>query len=177
MPPRRPSRSSGLCTPSRQVEQALHGAGVRAGFVAGRDPEPHPGLLLLDDGEHRLGELVIERGIESESHREIPRVHTDVDHCEAGGYLARDWGFSEELREAIVLHHAVPPPAGDGLPAIVNLACRLADSFGFRVATPEVAWSLDELREGLPDILKRAWQPDLAHLAEQTAREVEATLI
>ena len=57
----------------------------------------------------------------------------DVDHCEAGAYLARDWGFSEELREAIVLHHAVPPPAGGGLPALVNLACRLADALGFRV--------------------------------------------
>ena len=98
-------------------------------------------------------------------------------HCEAGAYLARDWGFSEELREAIVLHHAVPPPAGGGLPALVNLACRLADALGFRVATPEVAWSLDELREGLPEMLKHAWKPDLADLAEQTAREVEATLI
>jgi len=108
---------------------------------------------------------------------EAERAMFDVDHCEAGAYLARDWGFSDELREAIILHHAVPPPAGGGLPALVHLACRLADALGFRVATPEVAWSLDELREGLPEMLKQSWQADLADLAEQTAREVEATLI
>lgn len=105
------------------------------------------------------------------------RAMFDVDHCEAGAYLASDWGLSEELRETIRQHHAVPPPPAGGLPALVNLACRLTDAIGFRVATPAFVWSLDELRAGLPEMLRRSWRPDLADVAEQTARKVDATTI
>ena len=140
----------------------LHDVG-RLALLAGYPKEYS--ALVTTSIEDSLGLIAAERAM------------FDIDHCEAGAYLALDWGFSDELRDAIVLHHAVPPPAGGGLPALVHLACRLTDALGFRVATPEVAWSLDELHEGLPEMLKRSWQPDLADLAEQTAREVEATLI
>jgi putative nucleotidyltransferase with HDIG domain len=108
---------------------------------------------------------------------EAERAMFDVDHCEVGGYLASDWDFSDDLRDAIVRHHAVPPPDDGGLAALVNLACRLTDALGFQVAPPEVAWNLDQLREALPETLKQSWQPDLADLAQATARKVEATQI
>lgn len=84
---------------------------------------------------------------------------------------------SMDTKAAIGGHHAVPPPDDGGLAALVNLACRLTDALGFRVATPEVARNLDELREALPEMLKQSWQSDLADLTEETARKVEATRI
>ena len=157
---------------------------IAAAFGTDRDRAYTAGLL------HDVGRLALLAGYPKEYSAlvttsiedslglvDAERAMFDIDHCEAGAYLASDWGFSEDLREAIVQHHAVLPPAGGGLPALVNLACRLTDALGFRVATPEVAWSLDELREGLPEMLKRSWRPDLADLAEQTARQVDATQI
>jgi putative nucleotidyltransferase with HDIG domain len=157
---------------------------IAAAFDTDRDRAYTAGLL------HDVGRLALLAGYPKEYSAlvttsiedslgliDAERAMFDIDHCEAGAYLAHDWGFSEELREAIVQHHAVPPPAGGGLPALVNLACRLTDALGFRIATPEVAWSLDELREGLPEMLKRSWQPDLADLADQTARQLHATWI
>jgi putative nucleotidyltransferase with HDIG domain len=105
---------------------------------------------------------------------EAERAMFDVDHCEAGLHLARDWGFPEALCEVIARHHDEPPPAGLTPVAVVSLACRLTDALGFRVATPERLWSLDEVREHLPEVIRRCWHPDLAELARTTTGKVEA---
>ena len=157
---------------------------LAAAFGSNRDRAYTAGLLhdvgrlaLLAGYPKQYSALVTTSIEDSLALIEAERAMFDIDHCEVGGYLASDWGFSDELRDAIVRHHAVPPPDDGGLAALVNLACRLTDALGFRVATPEVAWNLDELREALPEILKQSWQPDLADLAEETARKVEATQI
>ncbi len=55
----------------------------------------------------------------------------DVDHCEAGAWLARSWGFPHELWTSARSHH-LPTTRADG-PSVhgARLACRLATLAGF----------------------------------------------
>jgi len=65
--------------------------------------------------------------------RTTERAMFDVDHCEAGSWLARQWSFPNEILEIVVHHHDPGAPASGGLLDIVKSAVVLADSLDFGV--------------------------------------------
>jgi putative nucleotidyltransferase with HDIG domain len=77
--------------------------------------------------------VVIENGFSLlQSERDL----FDIDHCEAGSWLAQEWDFPPELVEVIGRHHDPRSAKTFDLLQIVHLCCRLADALGFEVADP-----------------------------------------
>lgn len=73
----------------------------------------------------------------------------EIDHCEAGAFLASEWNFPEEMVAAIAHHHDRPSKA-NSLAGLIRVAWRLADTAGFAAFPPDAAWSYDELLSWVP---------------------------
>jgi HD-like signal output (HDOD) protein len=100
----------------------------------------------------------------------------EIDHCEAGCYLAQDWDFPDELAAAIAAHHDEPVPGETGLDTLVQLSWRTADALGFAAFSPEKERSYEELVAHLPAVAGTSWlnkDSDEAR-GELTARLAEA---
>ncbi len=82
----------------------------------------------------------------------------ELDHCEAGRRLAVDWKLPEQFLNIIARHHAARQASGPfDLLALIQLACRMADTIGFS-ATPSLKCSsykilTSELPERVRDLL------------------------
>ena len=74
---------------------------------------------------------------------ECERELFDIDHCQAGGWLAGEWNFPEDLVNSIALHHSGELKEGS-LPFVVSAACRIADILGFGVLQTEIVPNLVE---------------------------------
>jgi HD-like signal output (HDOD) protein len=132
----------------------LHNIGSLGLFVA--HPRTYAELLESANGDDLL---------------EKERATLGIDHCEAGGWLARNWGFPEDLRWIVVTHHQ--PLDGKRFdPAdLVRLAVRMADCIGFAFVPPAKPSSLAELRGMLPHEAQYRFDPEpAAFLARITAR-------
>ena len=83
----------------------------------------------------------------------------DIDHCEAGAWLSRQWRFPGGLSDVIAGHHSPRGNRDFDMIGLIHVSCDLAWSFGFyatesggredprRILTalPEPAqWLLDE---------------------------------
>ena len=75
----------------------------------------------------------------------------EVDHCEAGAYLAHDWDFPEDLVSAIARHHEPPTAKRYGMENLIRIAWRLADTLGYAAFSPDRLWPYEELVELLPN--------------------------
>ncbi|MBM3749275.1 MAG: HDOD domain-containing protein [Acidobacteria bacterium] len=75
----------------------------------------------------------------------------DIDHCNAGRWLMREWKLPEEYHEVAALHHHDLLPTQFGLLEVVSLGCCLADTLGYEVIKPKHCWTLDEVRAALPE--------------------------
>jgi putative nucleotidyltransferase with HDIG domain len=60
----------------------------------------------------------------------------DVDHCEAGAWLARQWSFPVEILDSVRRHHDPIDFSNFGLLAITQSAVLLSDALGFGVQPP-----------------------------------------
>jgi len=60
----------------------------------------------------------------------------DVDHCEAGAWLARQWSFPTEILDSVRRHHDPVDFTNYGLLAITQSSVLLSDALGFGVQPP-----------------------------------------
>lgn len=97
----------------------------------------------------------------------------DIDHCEAGRWLATEWKLPQELTGAIARHHDEGGKLDkDDLPSIVRAGCWLASALGFgALAERNPAARASQLPE-LPDEL--AGRLDLQQLTDATAARIAA---
>jgi putative nucleotidyltransferase with HDIG domain len=96
----------------------------------------------------------------------------DIDHCEAGAYLAREWNFPDELAAAIASHHGEPEVGEPTNGNIIKLSWRLADTLGFAAFPSDKDWPFDDLVAYFPDAA-HSW---LCASAESAKQEIEARL-
>ncbi len=96
----------------------------------------------------------------------------DIDHCEAGSWLADEWDFPKDLIAAIRHHH---DPDGDTAPltGLVHCACRLAEALGFEIVTPEETEDAVALLESMPRPV-RLQPEDLEELKHRITDKVNA---
>jgi putative nucleotidyltransferase with HDIG domain len=80
----------------------------------------------------------------------------EIDHCDAGAYLAVDWSFPDELAAAIATHHDDPVSGQRDLDNIIKVSWRLTDTLGFAAFSPARDWPLEELMAYLPNNT-RSW--------------------
>jgi HD-like signal output (HDOD) protein len=101
-------------------------------------PESYANLLAVSQ-EHSYDLMATERDL------------FELDHCQAGQWIADRLHLPEELCEVIARHHDPPQDAPFGMVHLVAAADRLADALGFSVlpqAPPlEIALALEALPE------------------------------
>lgn len=96
-----------------------------------------------------------------------------MDHCEAGAITASKWGFPAVLHDCMTYHHEDQLAQGASLEqprALIQIACRLADSLGY----PEVRWPAPPAPLELPDRLKNCEELDPTRLQEEISEQIGA---
>lgn len=78
-----------------------------------------------------------------------------LDHCEAGQWLVKEWGFPEEFQKITGEHHEAPSGSRFDKVAMVQLACREADALGFAATTGQAELGRKGVAGRVP---ARAWQ-------------------
>ena len=96
----------------------------------------------------------------------------EIDHCQAGAHLAKDWHFPEELQLAIATHHEEPMPNLPSMANLARLAWRFTDTLGYAAFSPPRAWEIAELQALLPHV-PDSW---LCASLEQAQAEIETKL-
>lgn len=96
----------------------------------------------------------------------------DLDHCQAGAWLAGTWGLPSDIVLAAMHHHDAPTMHKTTMTNLVALGCRLADCLGFRVVGASDTWTLEEIKACLPRPAQSRFQID----AEELTRRVTAKL-
>jgi HD-like signal output (HDOD) protein len=136
----------------------LHNIGSLGLFVA--HPRTYSELLADAHGDNLL---------------EKERATLGIDHCEAGGWLARNWGFPDDLRRVVITHHH---PLQENklehkfeLAQLVRVAVMMTDCLGFAFVPPTEGHTLADLRGMLPHEAQYRFDPEPEALtARITAR-------
>ena len=132
----------------------LHNIGSLGLFVA--HPRTYGEVLESVNGQNLL---------------EKERQTLGIDHCDAGGWLARNWGFPDELRRVIITHHHPPHDNKFELVDLVRVAIMMTDTLGFAFVPPAKESTLAELRGLLPKEAQYRFDPEPEVLmARLTAR-------
>lgn len=121
----------------------LHNVGRLGLFVA------HP---------RAYAEILSEPGEGSLLERE--RAVLGLDHCEAGAWLARAWGFPEDLVVVIEGHHEPVRTDVFELADLVRVAVSMTEVLGFDVTPPESARTLAQIRALLPEAAQYRFDPE-----------------
>jgi HD-like signal output (HDOD) protein len=97
------------------------------------------------------------------------------DHCEAGRRLVADWKLPSSFSNLVADHHA---PKGRelvwGMPAMINLSCRIADTVGFAVFPGCETLSYEDLLDELPARERKVFQTNGADLGLEIASNINA---
>ncbi len=113
----------------------LHDIGRLGLFVE----HPHDYTALIEDPSSQTVNLL-----------EWERSRFNIDHCEAGRWLARNWGFPETIQEVAGTHHEPPSPTAFELADLVKVAVLFADGLGFDVLPPKRPFAAQEVISLLP---------------------------
>ncbi|MBI1785961.1 MAG: HDOD domain-containing protein [Acidobacteria bacterium] len=104
---------------------------------------------------------------------EVERSMFDLDHCEAGRWLAEDWKFPAELLDIISQRPNGPIPQPLRLASLAMLGCHLADTLGFQAIKPLHPWTFEELLHELPAAAQAGF-PEQDKMAENIQKRVAA---
>jgi len=128
------------------------------------------GLLASYPAEYsRILDVNAECGLDVlQSERDI----FDLDHCQAGAWLVKEWALPEELEAITGRHHEEPAAEGFDSLKVVQFGCRIADCLGFGIVEHK-GISFAEIREKLPlSISTKLGQEDrfVQRIGEKTTR-------
>jgi putative nucleotidyltransferase with HDIG domain len=130
------------------------------------------GLLVVHPAEYSKLLTVTEQN--AGDVLEMERKLFDMDHCQAGRRLMREWKFPEEFHEIAARHHAEPARGEFNLLALVRLACRLADTLGFRAVKPARPWTFQDIQAALPELCLERFNPDPEGLRVRVASIIDS---
>ena len=105
---------------------------------------------------------------------EFERDLFDIDHCEAGAWLAEEWGLPKTIALVAQHHHEEPVPHKVDILNFVALGCRLADTLGFSVTGGSRVWTLEEVHACLPESAQVRFHPDAENLKARVTAHIEA---
>jgi putative nucleotidyltransferase with HDIG domain len=124
-------------------------------------PQEYATMILVTQ-EHSFGLLDVERDL------------FDVDHCEAGAWLAGQWGLPQAIIDAAGLHHQEPAAEEVDNTGLIQCCCRLASCLGFELVTyPEMPTYAD-VHARLPEKLRSCISPDSEALRYLIESRVDA---
>ena len=101
----------------------------------------------------------------------------DIDHCEAGAWLAEQWKLPAEFGLIAAHHHEdqpIDPHRKPDLMMLVRMGCRLADALDFSVIETRQTATVDELLERLPDAARNRFPKDIDALKLRVTDRIQA---
>ncbi len=101
----------------------------------------------------------------------LEREVLKMDHCLAGGHLARSWNFQAALTDAIAHHHDEITPESPSGRVLVQAACRAASLSGFHAVGREREWDHAALEKMLSPSASGA-RPPLEEMREKVSHEL-----
>jgi len=105
---------------------------------------------------------------------ECERQLFDIDHCEAGRWLAGQWKLPPGFGEVLGWHHA--PAAQPSATGLIHLACRLADSLGFSVLEAAAAPSIEQILKPIPPAMQERLNLEAEDLKARIGGRIVALL-
>lgn len=106
---------------------------------------------------------------------ERERMVFGMDHCELGKKLVSDWRLPEDFAEVMSSAHGDGGAAEHwGVPGIVRLSCRMADSAGFSAFSACHPAPFAELLELLPTRERKLFHTDVETLAFEVSKKIAA---
>jgi HD-like signal output (HDOD) protein len=100
---------------------------------------PRPYAILLGGAYDTAGQIL-----------DAERRLFQVDHCQAGLWLTRSWGFPEEFQKITAHHHACRIGREEGTVGLAGAACLLADLLGFQSVNCRLPAGFAELMRDIP---------------------------
>jgi len=100
-----------------------------------------------------------------------------MDHCQAGFWLAQRWGLPVEYSRVAGCHHDDLMDARPELTPLSHVACRLADALGFAAVTLAQAPSTEEIVRRLPVPPWRRYQFDEDAVKSRIAHQIASVEI
>ena len=102
----------------------------------------------------------------------------DIDHCQAGAWLAEQWKLPAEIA-GIAAHHHEDPQTPDrerkpDLLNIIRLGCRLADALGFGVVEARQNLTVDQVLAHLPEAARLRFPADVPVLEGRISERIQA---
>jgi hypothetical protein len=97
------------------------------------------------------------------------------DHCEAGRQLVTDWNLPKDFEAIVADHHKPRQKNGSwGMPDLINVCCRMADTAGFPAFPGCEITPFPDLLEELPERERRLFHTTIEPLAFEIARKINA---
>jgi HD-like signal output (HDOD) protein len=97
-----------------------------------------------------------------------------IDHCELGKKLVTDWKLPEEFAAVMFSPHVRAEGGHWGVPEIVGLSCRMANSAGFSTFSACHAAPFPELLEELPARERMLFHADIETLSFEISKKIAA---
>lgn len=110
----------------------------------------------------------------AESILDAERQLMGVDHCEAGRSIVSDWKLPVDFDQVVACHHAPQSKEEWGLPQLVSLCCRMADSLGFSAFPGCETQPFEQLLEELPPREHRAFPATAEALTPEIKQKLES---
>lgn len=101
------------------------------------------------------------------------RAVFQMDHCQAGAWLTRSWGFPAELQTIAERHHVARYGREQGTVGLAAAACTLADALGFQSVRCGLTEGIAEIVQDLPGTPRL----DLEDLRERIAERLSVDLL
>jgi len=166
-------RHSLACAFLAEEFATIHGLSKHSAYTAG---------LLHDVG--RLGLLkaysaqygeVLNQVYETlaEAH-DTERKLFNMDHCQAGAWLTKTWGFPEEFSEIAARHHDCPEGRERDMLGLVQTACRMADALGFGAVKYRQTMKPDDVIAATPLDLQRRFPSQWDEMRARVGGKLES---
>ncbi len=130
------------------------------------------GLLVAHPIEY--AQILREAAEHARDPLELERKFFGADHCQAGRFLAEQWGLPEDVKVVAGRHHdPLVAPVNDVL-GLTALGCLLADALGFWVVPPIRPLDLEQARGLLPEEAGTQFWPDGDKLRRTIERRIRS---
>jgi putative nucleotidyltransferase with HDIG domain len=100
----------------------------------------------------------------------------DIDHCEAGRWLAGQWNLPPEFGEILGRHHEPLGGTQPGIVGLIHLACQLADTLGFSVLEAKQAPDIEQIASQMPPAVRDGVELDPEDLKARIGGRIVALL-
>lgn len=132
-------------------------------------------LGLIKSFTHQYDQILAPEYVRSDEVIRVESTMLGIDHCQAGYWLTRTWGFPAGFSEVSARHHDPMSDSHSELVQVVQVGCQLADCLGFsavrwhrsqsceqilanvpRLPVDDPAWSAGQLRDKITDKIQNA---------------------